>query len=80
VGEVSAMGRRGCWEYPVAKLGRDWAAAGQRWSGESKQPVRLKICTTISAQSIETNSFQRGKGNIHGQTLFCVSCRGGRDL
>jgi hypothetical protein len=47
------------WEYAVASLYRDWVTVGQRLSGESKQPVRLKICTTISAQSIETNMFHR---------------------
>jgi hypothetical protein len=63
VGGVSSMGRRGSefrdWESPVASLYRDWVTAGQRLSGESKQPVRLKLCTTISAQSIETNMFHR---------------------
>ena len=58
VGEASVMVRQRDWEYPVASLYRDWVAVGQRSSGESKQPVRLKVCTTISAQFIETRKFQ----------------------
>jgi len=40
----------------------------------------LKVCTTISAQSVETNIFHKRIGNIPGESLFGISSRGGEDL